>query len=135
MRVDLEILVGRMRAAADRTDAADGRRADARGKAGIGAAAGELLAHRLAEIARAGRVELVQPLRLLARDQRLELAGDLEPGARARQMARAPRCASICRHAGVAVGRMDEAEIDARGRARRHHVDDLAARDRADIAA
>src|SRR5262249_16881735 len=53
-RLDVEIFVGRMGAAADRADPADRRRADARRKTGIGAAAGELLAHRLTEIARAG---------------------------------------------------------------------------------
>src|SRR5215472_19203564 len=131
-RVDLEILVGRVGAAADRADAADGRGADARGKARIGAAAGELLAHVLPEVARASRVERVEALRLLAGDQRLELAGDLEFCARAGQMA-VRHDALDLGHAGAAVGRMDIAEIKRRGSARRHHVDDLAARDRADI--
>src|SRR5438876_12154546 len=44
--VELEIFLRRMREAAHRAEAADGRRADRGGEAGIGAAAGELALQR-----------------------------------------------------------------------------------------
>src|SRR3984957_7952250 len=123
-----------MGATAERADAADGRRADACRKAGIGAAAGEFLAHRLAEVARAGGIDLVEALGVGGLHQRLELAEDLEPRARAGEMAVRDDALDPPER-GVAIGPVDVAQIDARGRARRHHVDDHAARHGADIEA
>src|SRR5262249_17983636 len=57
-RGDLEIFLGCMKTTADRTHGADGRRADARGKARIGAAAGEHTLDRVSQRARTGRVML-----------------------------------------------------------------------------
>src|SRR5689334_2668936 len=132
--LDLEIFVRRVSPATDRTDPADGWRADARRKAGIGAASGELLAHRLSELARAGGIMGIEPFRVLARDQRLELARDREPAARAGQMPLRDDALDL-RHRRIAMRRIDKAQVELRRGARRHHVDDLSARAAAHLAA
>src|SRR5579884_3958510 len=82
-RIHLDILLRRMRPTADRADCADSGCADARCEAGVGAPAREYAFNRLTKRAGAGRVMLEQASRSLARNQRLELAGDPERSVRA----------------------------------------------------
>ena len=76
--VDLEILLGRVGIAADRSDGTERVAADASGKSGVCASTGELTLHAHAEILRYGRVGFEQCTSLGRLRQWQEFAEDLE---------------------------------------------------------
>ena len=118
--------------AADRPDGADGRRAGGRGKAGVGAAAGEHARNGLAERMPAGGVRLEQALAVCRRHQRQKFGIGLQPGTGAGHARLRHDRFDGGQHA-VAVGGIDIAQVDLARSRGRHRVHRLPAFDHADI--
>src|SRR3954465_15013862 len=125
-RVDHQILIRRVRLAADRPDRAHGRGAARGGEAVTRAAAAELAFDLEADVARATRIVLEQTLRIWRLDQRLELACDCKCRAGARHSGGLDDLPDFCDRV-LAIGRREVAQVDLALRPGRHGVDSLAA--------